>query len=99
MTLSNSLRHGLGGVAGGRTHGAVAAAAVLDVFAVDAGRVRGGEAALACLLPAVVVDILEIEGVDVAGDVAVSTPVSMLSRIYLCKHRKPWRTQEWSGKC
>lgn len=68
MALGSLLRQGLG--AGGRTHGAVAAAAALDAVAVDAGRTRCGEAALACLLPAVIVDVFEIEGVDVARDVA-----------------------------
>jgi hypothetical protein len=47
------------------------AAAGLDSFAVDAwgavGGVLAGEGALATL----VVDVFEVEGVDVAGDVAV----------------------------
>jgi len=48
----------------------VGAAAGLDAFAVDAwgavGGVLAGEGALATL----VVDVFEVEGVDVAGDVA-----------------------------
>ena len=43
-------------------------AAGLDVVAVDAGGAAGDEAALAGLLAAVEVDVLDVEGMDVARD-------------------------------
>lgn len=56
---------------GGLDDGAVAMAAGLDAFAVYAGGTRRREAALPGLLFAVVIDIFEVEGVEVAGDVAI----------------------------
>lgn len=45
-------------------------AAGLDASAEDSGGAAGGESAFACLFAALVVDVFEIEGVEVAGDVA-----------------------------
>lgn len=47
---------------------AVAAAALLHALAVDTGSVPGGVATLAGLLTAVVVDVLEVESVEMAGE-------------------------------
>ncbi len=57
----------LAGVLG---NGSVAVAARLDPVAVDGGGGAGRKAALARQLLAVVVDVLEVEGVQVAGEVA-----------------------------
>ena len=46
--------------------------AILHIIAVDARSAVGDDGALSQPLPSVVIDILEIEGVDVTGDVAVS---------------------------
>lgn len=44
--------------------------ASLDAVAEDAGRGRGGRQPLTCLVPAVVVDEEDVEGVDLSGDEA-----------------------------
>lgn len=47
--------------------------AVLHITAVDARGAVGDDGALSQPLPAVVVNIFEIEGVDMTGDIAVSS--------------------------
>lgn len=43
----------------------------LNVVAVDAACLLGGQLAQTALVAAIVVDVFEVEGVDVAGEVAV----------------------------
>lgn len=52
-----------------RGNSSIALAAGLDVVRVDARRTVGREASLVRLLAAVVVDVLKVEGVDMAGNV------------------------------
>lgn len=52
------------------SHGAVALAARLDIFRVHAWRAPRREAALAALLAAIKVEILEVKRVDVPGQVS-----------------------------
>lgn len=49
--------------------GSVSVTAALNALAVDTGGSRGSEAAFTRSLFALVVDVLEVEGVDVARDV------------------------------
>ncbi len=54
----------------GLDDGSVAISSILNPLAVDAGRPGSAKPALSGLLPAVVVDVFEVESVDVAREVS-----------------------------
>lgn len=65
-------------------NGPIAIAAILDPLAVDARGARRAEPAFPGLLAAVVVDVLEVECVDVARQVAAQIGQSNTSSFYRC---------------
>ena len=94
---------------GGLDDCSVAISSILNPLAVDTRRTRGAEPALSGLFPAVVVDVLDVEGVQVAREVAAMmgrwTLVLARARGAATWRRKPkdsiffLLTQAVSGKC
>lgn len=56
---------------------AIPVASSLHPLAVDARGPRCREATLSCLLPAIIVDVLQVKGVEVSRKVAVERGVSV----------------------
>lgn len=54
----------------------ISVASTLHAFAVDTGGTSCGEATFAGLFAAIEVDVFEVEGVDVTGNVSVNEEVS-----------------------
>lgn len=70
----------------------------LHTIAVDAWGAIGSEAALARLFATIIIDVFEVEGVDVTGDVSAAIFISIDHRFTVAREERGEEEEEGEGR-